>query len=894
MVKISSLLKHIHYSIWICLLTLFFVTTVFPAVAQNKLKFSYSDVGVVSLAQDRNDFKTTPSEPKVTNPALILLEEGRKLYDGGRFYEAIALWEQAVKNFEAQGDRLQVALALSYLSNAYQELGKWDEAKSAIAQSLNLLQTQRDAATLAQVLNAQGSLLLAMGQTEAALDTWKQAEKAYASSSDEIGKLGSLINQAQALQTLGLYRRAKISLEQLNAQLQTLPDTNLKVSGLRSLGVVLQVVGDLTQSQQVLEQSLAIAQKLNIYSEINASLFSLANTLRTLHKPEEALKNYQKLADNATNPTTKLQAHINQFSLLVETKQKGAAELLLPQIQSELENISPSRLAVYSRVNLAINILKLGYQGEVTTERSPLAQRGAQSQISQPQEIARILAKAIEQARILKDARAESYALGELGYLYEQTQQWEAAEELTKQALAIAQSINATDIFARWEGQLGEILKQKGDIPNAIAAYTQAVNSLQSLRSDLVAINRDVQFSFRENIEPVYRQLVGLLLESNPSQNNLKQAREVIEALQLAELDNFFRESCLDVKQKQIDQLDPQAAVIYPIILAERLEVILSLPGQPLQHYATKLRESDTEKTLEQLLESLNPFFSSQERLRLSEQVYSWLIQPAETQLSKSQIKTLVFVLDGSLRNLPMSALYDGKQYLIEKYNIAVAPGLQLIAPRGGSVPLNVSLTQRRTKILAGGITEARQGFSALPGVGFEVSQIASEVPSKVFINQNFTETNLQKQLNATSFPIVHLATHGQFSSRADSTFILMWDGKINVKEFENLLRSREQASFNPIELLVLSACQTATGDKRATLGLAGVAVRSGARSTLATLWSVQDESTAKLMGEFYQQLLQGESKAKALRQAQLTLLKQSKYAHPFYWAPFILLGSWI
>ncbi|MBD1894328.1 CHAT domain-containing protein [Coleofasciculus sp. FACHB-129] len=877
MLKIRWLIKSIHYRILLSLLTLFLVTAFLPALAQTNLKFSYFDSQLVSIVKNIPD-SDAPSESK-QNDAFVL-EQGRTLYEAGRFNEAIAFWQQALENLEAQGNRLHAALVLSYLSNAYQELGQWEQAKNAIAQSLNLLQTQPDAATLAQVLNTQGSLQLALGQTEAALDTWKQAEKAYGSAGDDVGKLGSLINQAQALQALGLYRQAKTNLEQLNTQLQNLPDSSLKVSGLRSLGVTLQVVGDLTQSQQVLEQSLSLAQRLNFPLEINASLFSLGNTLRALQKPREALEIYRKIVESSPNSLV-LEVQLNRLSLLVETGQPAAAQALLPQIQSQLESILPSRAAVYSRVNLARNLIKLGNRGE-------------RSQIVNSQEIAQILAKAVEQARMLKDSRAESYALGQLGYLYEQMQQWKPAEDLTRQALAIAQEIHAFSIVARWEGQLGKLLKQQGDIPNAIAAYTKAVNTLQSLRSDLIALNPDVQLSFRENVEPIYRELVELLLEPNPSQTNIKQAREVIEALHLAELDNFFREACLDVQPQQIDQLDPQAAVIYPIILSNRLEVILSLPGKPLSHYSTRLVKNDIEETLEQLLESLNPFFSSEARLRLSQQVYRWLIQPVETELTKSNIATLVFVLDGSLRSLPMAALYDGKQYLIEKYNIVVAPGLQLVAPRVGSASLSQLLAQKRNKILAGGITEARQGFPALPGVGAEVSQIASEVPSKVFINEDFTEVNLQNYLNKNSFTVVHLATHGQFSSSSDSTFILTWNGRINVKEFENLLRSRDPSTFNPIELLVLSACQTATGDKRAVLGLAGVAVRSGARSTLATLWSVQDESTAKLMGEFYQQLLQGESKVKALRQAQIALLKQPKYAHPFYWSSFILVGSWL
>ncbi|MEO1376212.1 MAG: CHAT domain-containing protein, partial [Cyanobacteria bacterium J06635_10] len=173
--------------------------------------------------------------------------------------------------------------------------------------------------------------------------------------------------------------------------------------------------------------------------------------------------------------------------------------------------------------------------------------------------------------------------------------------------------------------------------------------------------------------------------------------------------------------------------------------------------------------------------------------------------------------------------------------------------------------------------------------------KISSRVKSTLLINENFTDKNLAKNIKSKPFSILHLATHGQFSSNSEETFILTWDGKINVKQLSEFLRDREISESTPLELMVLSACQTAKGDKKAILGLAGVAVRSGARSTLATLWAVKDESTAKFMAEFYKQLnKQGISKAEALRQTQLTFLKDKDFKHPFFWAPFILVGNWI
>lgn len=856
MARMRSLLKSIHQSVWLGLFTLFLVTVVIPATAQSDFKFPVAkpEVKREILALNQQN-----------NPNLNLLEQGRLLFANGRFAEAVTVWQQAVKELQGERDRTQLALALNYLANAYQELGQWQQAQDTITQSLTILKSQSPTIILAQALNTQGNIFLATGQTEAALDSWQQAEKAYLQAGDETGVLGSKINQAQALQALGLYRKAKLNLEDLNTKWQTLPDTILKAMGLRSLGVALQVVGDLTKSQEVLNQSLAISQKLNSDTETSSTLLSLANTLRALQKPEEALANYQKAAATSTNSLLKLEAQINQLSLLVETQKPELAQKLLPEINSLIAKIPPSRENIYAQVNFANSLIKMGHDR---------------------QEIAQLLAKSIQSSRQIQDLRAESFALGKLGNLYQQTQQWQEAQNLTKQALIIAQQLNANYITAKLQSQMGEILTQKDDLTGAISAYSEAVSTLKSLRSDLVAINPDIQFSFQESVEPVYRQLVSLLLKSNPDQNKLKQAREVIESLQIAELDNFFREACLDAKPQQIDQLDPQAAVIYPIILPDRLEVIFSQPGKPLRQYTTNLSQTVLEKTFGQLLESLNPFFSSEERLRVSQQIYDWLIRPIETEIATNNVKTLVFVQDGLLRNLPMSALHDGKNYLLEKYNVAVAPGLSLVAPK--------ALAQQQIKVLTGGITESRQGFSALPGVEAEVNKIAEGVPSRVFLNQEFTQRNLQNQIQATAFPIVHLATHGQFSSNPEETFILTWDDKVKVKEFESLLRFREERNTKAIELLVLSACQTAAGDKRAALGLAGVAVRSGARSTVATLWSVKDESTAQFMTEFYQLLSQGINKAEALRTAQLKLLKQPQYEHPFYWAPFILVGNWL
>jgi CHAT domain-containing protein/predicted negative regulator of RcsB-dependent stress response len=855
----------------LALLTFLLVMTIKPSLAENPFNLS-------SIAS-------------IQSP-ITQLEQAQQSYHAGRLTEAVQLWQQAVERFRQQGDSSNQAASYNYLAIVYQDLGQWEAAQTALTQALKLLQRSDDALLQAQILNTQGSLQLNLGQPQAALETWKQATECYRALKDVTGIVLSQINQAQALQALGLYRSAKNTLLLVNQDLAALPESLLKVRELRSLGVTLQIVGDLQQSQAVLSESLVLAKGLNSVGEVGETAFSLGNTARAIGDFQQAIALYQQAAETASNSLTRLEAKLNQLSLWLKMDQKALALTLLPKIKADLVNLTPSRGSIYAQVNFAESLSKLSLANNLKDNEVRLM------------DIAQILVKAVQQARELKDPRAQSYALGQFGHLYEQTQQWEQALTLTNQAVVLAQEIRATDIAATWHWQQGRILKAQGKVKNAIAAYDQAVNTLRSLRQDLVAVNPDVQFSFREQVEPVYRQFVQLLLQDVDSlpeatkQQHLQQSRATIEALQLAELENFFREACLTYKAKPIEEIDASAAVIYPIILDQRLEVILSLPGQPLKHYGTELAPEESTRVSNQLRQYLNPIFQPTDVLPAAQKVYDWLLRPAQADLESQNIKTLVFVLDGFLRRLPLAVLHDGKQYLLERYNLALNPGLQLLESRVGTQTDSQALSFKQFKTLAVGLTEARQGFSALPGVRAEIKQVVEKTSAQVLLDRNFTRLSFQKKVDNIPFSVVHLATHGQFSSKAEDTFLLTWDSRINVKDLDQLLRGQGESSTlrnrQPIELLVLSACQTAQGDSRAALGLAGVAIRSGARSTLATLWSVDDQSTAQLMTEFYRLLIQGNlTKAEALRQAQLSLLKSVNYRHPYYWAPFVLVGNW-
>ncbi len=490
-----------------------------------------------------------PVAQELLNPQTIE-QQARRLYELGRFSEAVSLWQQIAANFRTQGDSLGEAMALSNLSLTYQQLGQWNEATEAIASSMALIQNvnpkaQNSAPILAQALDVQGRLQLAQGKPELALDTWQKAAHVYGQIGDTARLARNHINQAQALQVQGLYRQAQQTLTEANRTLQKEPDSLLKVTGLRSLGNVLRVVGDLEQSQQVLQQSLTIAQAISNTQAVSDTLLSLGNTARTQRDSKAALEFYQQAATTPhASLTTQVQAQINQLSLLIDNQKWHEAQTLQSQIQTAIENLPASRAAIYARINFVQSLMKLTKGGAIAkSDRHSTPATDQSSAPSVPQSAAPLLAAAIQQSRNLTDQRAESYALGTLGHLYEQTKQLSDAQALTQKALLIAQTIAAPDISYQWQWQLGRLLWQRGNYRGAIAAYDEAVKALQSLRYDLVTTNSEVQFSFRENVEPVYREFVELLLQpeetSDVQQAHLLRAREVIESLQLAELDNF-------------------------------------------------------------------------------------------------------------------------------------------------------------------------------------------------------------------------------------------------------------------------------------------------------------------------------------------------------------------
>jgi len=477
-------------------------------------------------------------------------------------------------------------------------------------------------------------------------------------------------------------------------------------------------------------------------------------------------------------------------------------------------------------------------------------------------------------AKNLGNSSLMSYSYGFLGRLYEIQQRYVEALSLTRRAIFMEQS---PEILFRWQWQLGRIFNRLGKTHEAIKVYKQAEHSLQKIRKPLMIGYRNTIKSFRERIGIIYFELADLLLR----QKRFREAIDVIEDFKSVELEDYFDSYCSFVTLENLLDLGipSNVGIIYPIILSNRIEILLITSDNNIQRFvipvtAIELKDKVNDFRLE--LETEN----QRDYLNYAQILYRWLIAPLSNHIEN--LDTLIVVPDGVLRTIPFAALYDGKQFLISKYAIVTMPNLMIT---------NSKSKAKNNKVFLAGLSEAVQNFPALSSVSREVKSINRLYKNVTqLLNRQFTVKNFSSALKTNSYSIIHIAAHGQFKSQPDQTFLVAYDNKIQLNQLEALIKLNKRRQ-QPLELLTLSACQTAAGDDQAALGLAGVAIKAGARSALASLWLIDDEATTTLMIRFYQQL-QKLPKAKALQAAQLSLLHSREYKHPLYWAPFLMIGA--
>lgn len=736
-------------------------------------------------------------------------------------------------------------------------------------------------------LAAQGDVAFQKGAFSQAAAHWQKAVDAFRKQGNTNADILTSVSLASAYQSIGQQKRAVQIMEDTLARAEKSGGRS-RVTWVKSkLGAAFVLTLEAEKAAPLLRDALEAA-KADQDSKVAAGILNdLGNLLATEKKYGEALGAYEEsaaLARQTGNSSLTAQSLCNAAATAARAGDYRKADDLNTQALRETERLEAS----HAKAFLLLTSGQTDRQIKLTNAEpaNRLLLRAHQS-----------FEQALSMADKTGDRQIETYALGYQGQLYEQDGQPGAALALTRRAAFAAQQAQMPEALYRWERQAGRLQKQGGDFDQAIAAYRRSVQTLQSIRNDvsLGYGNAATRLTFREAEGPLYFELADLLLQqaksatdSKREQQLLLEARDTVEQLKAVELEDYFCDDCVNVqraKTRAVEAVDEHTAVVYLIPLSTRTEVLVGL--------TSGLKRFTLDVGAEALTTEVRVFRRNLETrttygyLGQAQQLYDWLIRPIRALLVEKGINTLVFVPDGALRTIPFSTLHDGERFLIQDFAVAVAPGLSLVEPH--------PIERGKVHLLLNGLSKPVQGFAPLNFVAGELEGIETLYPSTTLLNENFTLAEIRRRLTDEQYSIVHIASHGQFDRDVHKTFVLTFDKKLTLNDLEALIRP-SQYRGRPVELLVLSACQTAAGDDRAALGLAGVAVKAGARSALATLWFVNDQSTSALVTEVYTQLRNSPSisKARALQAAQIKLLSDRRYRHPCYWSPYLIIGNWL
>ena len=758
-----------------------------------------------------------------------------------------------------------------------------------------------------------------------------------------------LINQGQRAVSEGYYREAKIQFTQAHELATANKDDYHRLVSQSLLGHIAIQQQQFELAEQLLTEALQ-AIPGEVWPELRARL---ALYLGKLHQRLNHVGLAEAYLHRAAS-TSKLA----QAWLLAVSSDIHLAQLFIDQGDQQLawQHLKQAHEVLKGFTEPADTPelwLNLGYQAQQLT---------ADQQVPEQLELAyAALSRARQLAEKNQQTSTEILALTYLGGLYEDHNKPQAALQLTIRAINLAQRHNNHDLLIDLEWRLGRLYSQQNQINEAISAYRRAVSHIEAIRIDLPITYKDGRSSFRETLAPVYTGLADLLLRQarqsslDQAQVILKEARDTIETFKRGELQDYLQSRCEIASQPiALNEQFPKTAALYPILLPDRLEIIIYSEAG-LKQFTSPIDAKQITGEAKIFASLLRSQGDESQIDKLSSQFYDWLIRPAAKYLQQNSIDTLLYIPDGVLRLIPLAALNDGNQYLVENYAIATLPGMSLteastvsqsqadmffvglskpgevvkelpeallanlinyleitkktvkstVASRdivrfvGSGDEVSDQQDKQQNKIKLRGllqnpeIVEGLQELLSLPGVEQEINQLATNNSPRL-LNEEFSLKGFTQAIEQQSFRVIHIASHGFFGGTADQSFIMTHDRVLTMNNLENLL-STQQFSQNPPELVTFSACQTAEGNDRSPLGISGVALKANVGSVLGSLWPISDAATVPFMNDFYGALQNaGQSKAKALQQAQINLMKIDKFKSPSIWSPYILVGNWI
>lgn len=523
----------------------------------------------------------------------------------------------------------------------------------------------------------------------------------------------------------------------------------------------------------------------------------------------------------------------------------------------------------------------------------------------------------------------------EMVRLYREQHRDSDALQIAKMALGRAGQSLTPNIAWQLEAERARSELSMGHAPQALQAFASAFDTAESIRADLPKFDEKGRSWFSQTLFPLYLERVGLLMEQSAINRSevsrhalLKEAILTLEGINRASLEEFLGHTCgvPDQKVRLTDLLDNgevQTAFLYPFVAGDHGYVILASGGDIEVIPLTGINA----RSLQQKVGSFSKVLAHPESdpLPLAKELYGLLFEPLEPMLKKGQVKRIVVIPDSLFRKIPLAALHDGHGYLVTRYAFATLTGLSLFNPKdeeeneerifvaGLAVPGPVVdelpeqvnrevMNSARARGIGGfGIAGSSPTHSVsrevvkealrLPGVEREV-EVLRPMAGSVLTDTTFTRDELYRTFHDQRFSALHIASHGVIGRSAQQSFILTYDHLLKFGDLERLLQSGHQSGH--LRLLTLSACHSAEGDEQAPLGLSGLALKANVPRAVGSLWPVDDQATVRLMQNFYEGFLnEGRSASVALSESQQKLLEQSEFRHPFYWAPFILVGRW-
>ncbi|WP_204153422.1 tetratricopeptide repeat protein [Leptolyngbya sp. CCY15150] len=830
-------------------------------------------------------------------------------YEKKEYLTAITYYNGALENFIRLNDSLNVALVLNNLGVAYRDSGDYPQALSSYEEALELRRGIGDASGEATTLNNIGELHVSRGEYAQALEHYQAALEIFERENNTQGiaatyhNLGALHDELnQNTLALDFYDQALILRRRIDNQ-QGLGQT------LNNIGLVLEEEGDFAQALDMYQQSLIASQQAeNIIGEAttlnNIALLhvKMEQPGRGLDSINQALGIIQQVDDPAREGNMldslgtiyrdlgryddAMQAYQQALFLLRQADNRPIERAALSHIGSLLDVQGEAELAILF-YKQSVNVTE-GIRENIRSLPNDFQQSYTESVADTYRRLADLL---LQQNRILEAQRVLD--LLRVQELDDYLQDVRSTAESDIDYWQIE-----TELLALYQQVLNEAAELRQLQSQPFDELTDSERErLSELRDASVAVQERFFDDFRDR--PEVDAAIRLIRESTQGQN--------------LELDSYAQ------LQDELQAMPQRTVVLYPLILENRLELVLVFPDAPPLRFPVNVSSTELNQAIVEFGQQLTTRDPNIEAI--AQQLYTWLIEPMDETLTQQGVESIIYSPDGALRYIPLAALHDGEQYLAQRFSIShiTADSLTDLAdpPRENQRLLAAACADCSFSFT---VAESPYNFSDLPFTETEVINLANQYPdASVLINQDFSLSDLEDRLGSSE--IIHLATHAAFvtSLPQESFFVLGSGERISLRDI------RRRWNLNHVGLIVLSACQTAVGSVELGsgiefLGLGHQLQTAGAQSVIASLWQVSDDGTQVLMNAFYAALNNGYSKAESLQRAQIALItsdtsvlegdrgdatieiidsrtgqpleRSTDLAHPYYWAPFILIGN--